>query len=635
LLLTVVATAQVANAATFTVLNANDSGFGSLRQVIGMVNGNFGGDTITFDPSLSGKTITLLSPLPGLTETRTHIDGDLNDDAKPDITLDGAAAGVSADGLYVSATATFTVIEGLAITGFDGVGVYVDRATDVTIESCHLGVNRVGTKNVPNNGFQVELKVAYRAHVGQPGKPNVISAGQFPGDDIAVYVEDTRYAVIGPNYIGVNRAGTAALGNGVNGVYLATVSLDCRQNTVRDSVMAGLNVGVWLENTDANRVYGCTFGLAADGHTPIEAVGSIGLLIRSGSSGNVIGSDQTARRNVFVGASGSGVYVVGLGAEKNLIEGNYFGTDASGTQQLALGAGVWVTLDAGPQTIGGATAALGNYFATPSGDGIDLNTGGMNSTIRHNRFGVLPAGGDVPGTGKGIFLESMAARILDNTFARLNWGIYASGAAAAPEIYGNTFRRCTTGVYITGNARPQLGNLANASTADDGLNHFRNSTANHIENETPNKIKAEGNDFGTTVKAAIEAKIWDKLDNGSLGRVDFIPLKGNVIPSGAGGGVAALAVTGAAAVPTATGAEITFTLSAPAQVTVEILNLAGRPVALPARARASNAGLQRLAWNGRSLTGAAAPAGTYLARITARDAAGAQATAVMPVPLNR
>jgi len=50
---------------TFTVTNTNDSGAGSLRQAIEDSNLDAGQlNTIEFDPSLAGQTITLLSPLP-------------------------------------------------------------------------------------------------------------------------------------------------------------------------------------------------------------------------------------------------------------------------------------------------------------------------------------------------------------------------------------------------------------------------------------------------------------------------------------------------------------------------------------------------------------------------------------------
>jgi len=64
----------IAQAATFTVTSNADSGVGSLRQAIIDANGAAGGDTITFDPSLSGQTITLGSALPFLTSDLT-IDG--------------------------------------------------------------------------------------------------------------------------------------------------------------------------------------------------------------------------------------------------------------------------------------------------------------------------------------------------------------------------------------------------------------------------------------------------------------------------------------------------------------------------------------------------------------------------------
>ena len=52
--------AQTVRAATITVTNANDSGAGSLRQAIIDATA---GDTITFDASLDGATITLASEI--------------------------------------------------------------------------------------------------------------------------------------------------------------------------------------------------------------------------------------------------------------------------------------------------------------------------------------------------------------------------------------------------------------------------------------------------------------------------------------------------------------------------------------------------------------------------------------------
>jgi hypothetical protein len=58
LLCAAMASVQSARAAIITVTNVNDSGPGSLRQALAMAND---GDTINFDSSLNGETITLTS----------------------------------------------------------------------------------------------------------------------------------------------------------------------------------------------------------------------------------------------------------------------------------------------------------------------------------------------------------------------------------------------------------------------------------------------------------------------------------------------------------------------------------------------------------------------------------------------
>jgi flagellar hook assembly protein FlgD len=95
-------------------------------------------------------------------------------------------------------------------------------------------------------------------------------------------------------------------------------------------------------------------------------------------------------------------------------------------------------------------------------------------------------------------------------------------------------------------------------------------------------------------------------------------------------------VSGPAAPATANGAEIVFSLSSSASVTVQVLNVAGRVVATPLRAELRPAGLQRISWSGRTDTGTQAPDGRYLVRVTARSDEGhGSATALCPLRLGR
>jgi flagellar hook assembly protein FlgD len=82
-------------------------------------------------------------------------------------------------------------------------------------------------------------------------------------------------------------------------------------------------------------------------------------------------------------------------------------------------------------------------------------------------------------------------------------------------------------------------------------------------------------------------------------------------------------------------AQITFTLSADASVSAEVLNIAGRKVRTIAVDRALDAGTATLLWDGRGTGGAAVPSGAYLIRLQVSDEAGGQSQALGKLRLVR
>jgi len=80
---------------------------------------------------------------------------------------------------------------------------------------------------------------------------------------------------------------------------------------------------------------------------------------------------------------------------------------------------------------------------------------------------------------------------------------------------------------------------------------------------------------------------------------------------------------------------VAYKLSAPAAVTVEIRNIAGRPVRALSAAQPVAQGTQTLAWDGRNEAGARVPAGTYLLHLTARAADGQAVRRVCPISAAR
>ncbi len=98
---------------------------------------------------------------------------------------------------------------------------------------------------------------------------------------------------------------------------------------------------------------------------------------------------------------------------------------------------------------------------------------------------------------------------------------------------------------------------------------------------------------------------------------------------------AMLMVSGLTAYQRDDAASVSYVLSAPATVTVEVRNMAGRRVSEVVRERSAEEGLQTLVWDFRSGAGTPIPAGRYLLQVTARSEAGESVSALAPVDVRR
>jgi hypothetical protein len=110
------------------VTNTNDSGPGSLRDALAMAND---GDTIDFDPSLNGQTITLTS-------------GQLVVDKSVTISGPGpnhlAVDGNANDRIFAITPGETVIISGLTITNGNGGGILNNDAT-LTVTNCTISGN--------------------------------------------------------------------------------------------------------------------------------------------------------------------------------------------------------------------------------------------------------------------------------------------------------------------------------------------------------------------------------------------------------------------------------------------------------------------------------------------------------------
>ena len=141
---------------TFTVINTNDSGAGSLRQAMLDANANPGFDRIEFDiPGAGPHTIQPLSALPTITDP-VIIDGYTQAGASPNtngpglglntvlkIELDGTSAGAGVSGLLI--TAGGSTVRGLVINRFGGNGIVLQMDGSNVIDGNFIGIDVTGT----------------------------------------------------------------------------------------------------------------------------------------------------------------------------------------------------------------------------------------------------------------------------------------------------------------------------------------------------------------------------------------------------------------------------------------------------------------------------------------------------------
>lgn len=282
-----------ATAATFTVVNTNDSGAGSLRQAILSSNASAEPNTIEFAiPGTGPFTITPATQLPSIVGQLT-IDGYTQPGSAPNtntpeqggldtvlqIEIDGAGAGFYGFPIG-SSPAPVVTIRGLSIHGFSSPQVGAGGANSVlAIEGSFIGTTIDGADAGPPVAQQSCLIAGsgyFRLGGALPEQRSLVSGCGHSG-----IVTGNGSALIEGNLIGTDASGTLAIPN--------------------------LSAGI----TASSNV----------------------------STANLrIGGNTSASRNIISGNRLAGILFANSNRYASFeIQGNYIGTDASGTRALPNG----------------------------------------------------------------------------------------------------------------------------------------------------------------------------------------------------------------------------------------------------------------------------------------------------------
>ena len=280
---------------------------------------------------------------------------------------------------------------------------------------------------------------------------------------------------IAGNYVGTDPAGAAALGNGIDGIYVVNAGANgAANNVIGGTVPADRNVvsgnarnGIQLSGTGTtgNQVSGNYVGTNAAG-TAAFGNGRDGVVIWQTSS-NTVGGTSAGAGNVISGNQ-SGIYFGDGTATGNLVQGNYLGTDATGTAALPNITGIY--LHAANTTVGGTSVSARNVISGNSyvGVWIDGFYGSSGNLIQGNYVGLSATGTSLP-NARGVQLYTGAT---NNTLGGTTAG--AANAIAYNTNYGIAILDTSTGNSILANAVYSNGSLGidlngDGVTANDPL----------------------------------------------------------------------------------------------------------------------------------------------------------------------
>jgi titin len=343
-----------------------------------------------------------------------------------------------------------------------------------------IGTDITGAAAIGNGESGVAIHSATNNIIGgtDEGSGNVLSGNAF---GILLGDLGARGTVIQGNYIGTNATGDAAVPNTEIGVLVwgEDTTIGGSESGAGNVISGNGSAGIGLaENSSGSLIQGNLIGTDATGMTALPNGDGISL---NASTDNLIGGTESGAGNVIAGNTGNSIWVGGVGSTGNVIQGNYIGTDVTGTGAIENGGGFWI-IDGSNNTIGGTQSGAGNLISghtggirvdgpNASGNVIQGNTLGMDVT------GTVPM--SVSGAGvrfsNGAFGNTLGGSQpgAGNVIANSGW----HGVAIFPEA-GNGNTVLSNAIFDNGSLGIEIGRNGvtenDDGDADDGPNGYQN-----------------------------------------------------------------------------------------------------------------------------------------------------------------
>jgi predicted outer membrane repeat protein len=452
--------AQV-TAATFTVINTNNSGAGSLRQAVLNSNAAAGSDTIVFDPAVfsTPQTITLASVI-----TINPATGDSLTITGPGANLLTVSGNNAADIFFVSAGDT-AAISGVTLAQAGGSAI--DNQGTLSV------ANAVFASNMPNGGISTRGPLTVSNSTfnsnqgGAGGAIGIILSGSATVSNSTFTTNTASYGgaiytagsltVIGCTFtdnVATSGSATGQGGGAIHSNTSGTISLSDSTFTGNDEVGGSGGGGAIRNRGGTWTITNSTFSnnTAVNGGGAIQNA-DVMSIIGSSLTGNVTSGNAVISRGGAISAGGK------LTIASTKISGNFASREGGGIFYSAAffsGEGYFLTIT--NSTISGNTSqTYGGGLYQAQGPGPRVTISGSN--ISGNRANV-PKPSVGYGEGGGIWTDGELT--IENTTISGNWaddeggGIFAghsltlSGVTVAHNTGFNNSSESTGGIYNSG-----------------------------------------------------------------------------------------------------------------------------------------------------------------------------------------
>ncbi len=307
------------------VTTTADTGIGSLREAILEAENRPGSNRIVFQIPMTDNgydanrgvwTIQPATALPWILDDDLYLDGssqsmfigtDTNPEG-PEIEIDGSLTN-EVDGIGIRGSGV--TIAGLAISHFNGAGIWVWDVSGGLVTGCYLGIDARGTEPASNfNGISLYRNVR-NFMIGAPDSTytgNIISGNTNFG--ISIRDSCKNNWIIG-NIIGPNLTGSAMSVNHLYGVY---IEFSDSNNVFQNQIGFNNSIGIYVNQSGYCHIEGNEIGTDSTFQLNMGNEKD-GIYIENSTSSRII-------KNTIGYNKSNGIHIAGQEATNNLISEN-------------------------------------------------------------------------------------------------------------------------------------------------------------------------------------------------------------------------------------------------------------------------------------------------------------------------